>query len=173
MKHHNAMRGFTLIETISVMVIVGTISAVLSTVLYAATDAYTSAESGRCSMDGASLALETLSREIRRQPAPPDSSLASGLISSADSSLEFESGLRIEQSGAALLLTKPDRPPATLLEPIDSVAFRLFADGAPDAASLGPEDEPGTARVIEISIETGSGQLTTRLFLRSSLRAGS
>jgi prepilin-type N-terminal cleavage/methylation domain-containing protein len=168
-------RAFTLIETIAVMVIVATISAVLSTVLYAATDAYASAEEGRRAVDSSSLAIETISREIRRQPPPTSTSLPCSLISASASHLEFESGLIIEHQGSTLTLTRPDQETAILLDPVDSVEFRLFAEGPPGGAPLDPDagDEPGTARVVEISIDAGMGTLTTRLFLRSSLASGS
>ena len=175
MKRTTYRSAFTLVETLAVMVIIGTISAVLSTVLYAASDAYASAEDGRRSIDSASLAIETLSREIRRQPPPSDSSLAASITDASETSIEFESGLRVELIGSALMLSRPDLPAAPLITPVESVSFRLFPEGGPEVSPLDPGsgDDPRTARVVEVSIDTGTGSLTTRLFLRSSLAGGS
>lgn len=175
MSRRSSKFGFTLIETLAVMVIIATISAVLSTVLYAATDAYTIADDGRRAVDRVSLAIQTLSHEIRRQPGPSDGSAPSSIISATDTSLEFESGLLVELQGSALLLTRPGQAAATLLDPVESVVFRLLPDGPPGVAALDPGagDDPGTARLVEMSIDAGTGELTTRLFLRSSLRSGS
>ena len=69
MNRTSAPSGFTLVETIAVMVVLGVISAVLSSVLYTATGAYSIAETQRRSMDEFGFAMEKITRLIREEPA--------------------------------------------------------------------------------------------------------
>lgn len=168
-------RAFTLIETIAVMVVLGVISAVLSSVLYAATDNYASAESQRRSVDELGFAMEKIVRLVREEPPSSSSPGSSGLIHADSSSLEFESGLRIEHRELRLEVEIPDRGEAVLMDGVDEVSFVLYPDGPGDVPPIDLESgaSPAPARLLEVRIVSGRSVLSTRVLLRSAYGAGS
>lgn len=175
MNRTSAPSGFTLVETIAVMVVLGVISAVLSSVLYTATDAYSIAETQRRSMDEIGFAMEKITRLIREEPALSSDPGSSGLTEAGVSLLRFESGLRIELVGDAIEIEIPGQGEAVLLRDVDSCTFTLYPDGPGDVdpIDLGSGQSPAPARLIECRIESGPYILTTRVLLRSAYGTGS
>jgi len=168
-------RAFTLVETIAVMVVLGVISAVLSSVLYAATDSYSTAETQRRSVDELGFAMEKIVRLVREQPASSSDPGSSGIVYADSGTLEFESGLRIEHRQQRLELNIPGQGEAVLMEGVDEVMFVLYPDGPGDVQpiNLGSGASPAPARLIEVRIVSGRSVLSTRVLLRSAYGAGS
>lgn len=175
MNHRRALSGFTLVETIAVMVVLGVISAVLSSVLYTATDAYSIAETQRRSMDEIGFAMEKIARLVREQPASASDPGSSGLIEADAHLLRFESGLRIELVDRAIEIEIPGQGVAVLLRDVDSCTFTLYPDGPGDVEPIDPSggQSPAPTRVIECRIDCGPYSLSTRVLLRSAYGAGS
>ena len=175
MNRRAAPSGFTLVETIAVMVVLGVISAVLSSVLYTATDAYSIAETQRRSMDEIGFAMEKISRLIREEPALTSDPGSAGLVEAESYLLRFESGLRIELVEGAIEIEIPGQGEAVLLRDVDSCTFILYPDGPGDVEpiDLGSDESPSAARLIECRIESGRYSLSTRVLLRSAYGTGS
>jgi len=168
-------RAFTLVETIAVMVVLGVISAVLSSVLYAATDSYSTAETQRRSVDELGFAMEKIVRLVREQPASSGDPGSSGIVHADSDTLEFESGLRIEHRERRLEVEIPDRGEAVLMDGVDEVVFMLYPDGPADVQPIDLESgaSPAPARVLEVRIVSGRSVLSTRVLLRSAYGTGS
>lgn len=164
-------KAFTLIETIAVMVILGTLSAVFSTVLFSATDGYADTARSRQSTEGVAIAIERMTASLRAA-APPDDSTPL-IVGASRERIEFSSGLILEFSDGALLMTRPGEPEAVLLA--DCVGrFRIFADGPADEQELDFDDAElfGGIRVIGIAIESDNRTIATRVLLRNALGTG-
>ncbi len=175
MRHRCFTSGFTLVETIAVMVVLGVISAVLSSVLYSATDAYSTAETQRRSIEEISFAMEKIARLVREHPGSASDPGSSGLTEADSDLLRFESGLRIERVDDTIEIEVPGLGEAVLLTGVDSVEFRLYPDGPGDVdpIDLDSGQSPAPARMLEFRIESGSYALSTRVLLRSAYGAGS
>lgn len=164
-----AQRAFTLIETIAVMVIIGTVAGVFSSVLLSAADGYAIAAESRRQTDAVDIAFGQIIPSVR--DAIIDEASGSALAEASETRLEFVSGLEIEFLDGDLLLTRPGQPQATLLRDITG-GFTLFADGAPDEqeldwGSIGSLDEVRMLR-IELVLENAA-PVSTRILLRNSI----
>ncbi|MFU8828224.1 MAG: type II secretion system protein [Phycisphaerales bacterium] len=172
--NRSCRRGFTLIEAVTVMVLLGIISAVLSTVIYAATDTYSTAQSQRQTSDQLSFAIDFIARSLREVPASETNPGSCGILDASDSSVRFESGLEIELLDGSVWISIPQRENSPLIDGVTDLRFAFFPDGAPDQP---PIDVAGGesaefARVIDVLISAGGQSLRTRVLLRSMYGGG-
>ncbi len=166
-------RAFTLIETIAVMVLVGIVAGVFSTVLLSAADGYADAADTRRQTDAVEIALSQIIPAIRE--AETNGSSQGALVEASASRLEFLSGLEIEFLDGNLLLTRPAQPQAALLQSV-SGNFRLFTDGAPDEQELSWDsiESLDEVRVIGIRLDLDdAAPASTRILLRNSIGGAS
>lgn len=161
--------AFTLVETIAVMVILGVLSTVVSTVLYASTDAYSIAAKSRESSDRLSQAMERITHCVREHTSNGHL-IVSRIREASQDALEFESGLRIDLSQSTVWLTDEDHPRTALLSSANNLRFIYVLSSNPfESRDSLSEEEFGDLAVIEILLEHNGRSLRTRIFLRSSI----
>lgn len=120
-RRHNP--GFTLIEMIAAIVVIGTISSIGAGLVYSGVEA---ARAGRASAqlhDDLSGAMEVVAREVRMIPRDTSGNLT--ITTAADNSLQLADGRAFTRSGTDLQVTISGVA-ATQLERVTDVQFRYF-----------------------------------------------
>jgi prepilin-type N-terminal cleavage/methylation domain-containing protein len=160
-------RAFTLIELISVIVIMGAISTVIAPLVTAAATTHAQSAEQRKTAESLGAALERIVRILRETPATEPGEPTPDFVSVGASSVTLTDGHRIDLIGSTLWLTAPGKTPSPLCQNVTSFHLTyLAADGVADT-SMSP---PQTQR-IEITLASDAMELRTCVFLRIA-RAG-
>ena len=146
--------GFTLIEVIATILVLGIISAVMLPLLQATTQTYATAAEQRSSaadLDNAVARIVSIIRSIQNSATLAEASAAA---------FELADGTRVEFNGDALFLTTPDHPSALLCPAIDAFDLEwLGADGTPLDFDAG--DNVAEVRLVNIAVRSGAVVIST------------
>lgn len=160
-----ARRGYTLIELVSVTVILGVVAGITSPIIVEATESYARASERREASDAVGHAMERIVRVLREAPESDEYEGAPAITVATETSIEFEDGAEIRLDGETLWLAHTGEEEATLLEGVEWFELRLLGfDGVSDAM-----DKPEWARRVEVGLRAGGVELRTAVFLRSGL----
>lgn len=152
--------GFTLLELVVTVAIIGVAGAVSLPLLATAADGYAVSTRVRTSVDQATFALGTVGRLLREVPA---SGGELSLQAFEASSFQLGDGRGVRLEARTLLLTDAEGATAPLCREVDAFVLRaIAADGATEVT-----DEPASAQRFEISITVSGMTLTTAAFPRS------
>jgi len=154
--------GFTLIELIATMIVLGVAAAMAAPLALELTRSATSAERSRVELGDARRALETIGQTLRAAPELDETVPGeSGLESLGGGAFERADGLAVRlEEGALWLLEGGDR--RLLAAPVESAAFRGYeADGATEAA------DAAMIRRVEYEVTTGGLTLAGVAALRT------
>ncbi len=141
--------GFTLIEGVLSIVIIGIIAALTIPVVNGAADNYANASSTRRSVENVSYAMERVVRFIREVPEGATANTL-GITSGLDTELVLTNGTSVRSDGSKVYLTTDAADgEGVLLSDIETFQLRyLGEDGTTDRAA-----DPTTAQRIEITIK--------------------
>jgi prepilin-type N-terminal cleavage/methylation domain-containing protein len=154
MKHADSklMRGFTLLEVLAAVLIMGVIGAVVLPVVTTASESYTVTRYVRNSTERVAFALDRVSRVVRQAPIGADDT-GIGVQSASASSLEFTDGTGFRLEAGNLVMLVPGEDAALLCEDVDTLEISyLGADGVTSTLATPTE----THRIV---VTMGVGQL--------------
>lgn len=166
--------AFTLVEAIVTMVVISTLGAVASGLIFAGVTAHHDADLRADLNQQASAALERLSAEFRSIPLDSSAGETAPLISSVTAtSIDWNSNSSLFSSGGTLSLTDNGGPAAPLLTGVTDFTLQCYDESnAPLAATL---SAPATHAIRRISICLSVSRagvtesLRTRVFIRSTM----
>lgn len=123
------MRGFTLLEVLAAVLVMGVIGAVVLPVVTTASESYTVTREVRNSTERVAFALDRVSRIVRQAPIGADDT-GLGVQSASASSLEFTDGTGFRVEAGDLVMLVPGEDAALLCPDVDSIEITyLAADG--------------------------------------------
>jgi prepilin-type N-terminal cleavage/methylation domain-containing protein len=167
-------RGFTLIEAVSTIVILGAIGTVASGLIFTATDGYAEASVRAQLHTELSVALDRIVREMRNVPLDD---AASGIAPDIDEltadSITWSMNHTIERAGAEVRLTIAGGTARPLLT--DVTAFSVEAYDADNALLIAPMIDDACDPIRRIAITATiqrrgvSETLRTKVFLRTMM----
>ncbi len=161
--HQRAVgRGFTLVEVIAVMAIVGAIAGVVTPLVVGSSENFSLATSQRAAASRVDYAMLRVTRSIRNAHG----ALGGGadITTAGDSRIAFGCGLRIELLGSTLWLTEPSSAAAPLCQSVDVFRIEyLGEDGVTDT-----QGAPSETRRLRLVIESGRFAIQTTVFLAQS-----
>lgn len=159
-------RGFTLVELIASIVVVATVAAVTSPILYSASDAYAKSVQQRRGAERVAGALDRLCRILREAPGKASPAGATNFTAATVNSFTLLGGVNASLSGSDLLLGAASVPPTPLC--VGVTAFELtYFDGA--GASVNAAGGTDAVRRMEIRLAANGCELRTTVWLRASL----
>lgn len=160
-------RAFTLIELISVIVIMGAISAVIAPLVTAAATTHAQSASQRETAESLGAAMERIVRVLRETPATEPGEPTPDFTSAGASSVTLADGHAVELIDSTLWLTVPGETPAPLCQGVTEFHLDyLGADGVTDTTM-----SPDQTQRIEVTLASDAMELRTCVFLRIA-RAG-
>ncbi len=171
MMHGLRHSGFTLVETIAVILVLGVLAGVTAPLMVGAAGSYADARDGRRAVEDASFALDRIVRILRE--APSDATAGEPGFASADADgFELADGTEVSLSGTDLMLSIAGGAAAPLCR--DVAVFELTYRGADGAVlDFGGGDVPGDAARVEIRIAASGQEMRTAVFLRATMEAES
>lgn len=160
MSHGRASRGFTLLELIATVAILGVAGAIALPLMATAADGYSSATRARSATENASFALGTISRLLREVPAG-DAGVA---IASLDASgFALADGRSVRLEGSTLLLVDAQGVESPLCRHVSAFEVRGIASDGVTAAGV----ESGLIQRFEIRLTVRGLTLSAVAFPRS------
>ncbi len=167
-------QGFTLIELISTIVILGVIGTAASGIIFTATDGYVQAATRAQLHSELSIALDRCIRELRGIQLDGDTSgIAPDIDSVAATSIVWDDDSSLALSGSNLMLTIAGGGAAVLLADVTAFSVQMYdEDNAALGATLSGAACDNIRRVsLEATIERSgvSDTLRTKVFLRSTM----
>lgn len=167
--------GFTLVEAIATMVILGVLGLVTSRLIFTASDVYLSSATRAQISSDASAALERIVAELRQVPVRASSSPAApDLVAVTPESVEWRTGVAstssVARSGTDLVWTESGTS-APLARNVVGFTVACFDESGAALASNLSGSGLDAVRTVELSITVSragqSESLRTRVFLRS------
>lgn len=156
--------GFTLIETVAVIVIVGLLGGIVGPLMVGAADAYAGARDGRRAVEDASFALDRIVRLLRESPEgdAPGTPAFSKITPEAFS---FADGTQVIWADDELLFQQGAGPLSPLCRKVTAFEVRyLRGDGLPLDAGAG--DDASDVRRVEVRLVADGQDLRTCVYLR-------
>lgn len=164
-------RGFTLIETISVIIVLATLGSLASFLLVDATDAYSRVATSAQLHTELSIALDRIDRELRNiDQKTGASTVAPNITSFSSTAITFNTNSSLSLSGSSLQLVINGGTARTLLT--DVTAFTLDAYNESNAAVTLPVTNSAcdVIRRVQVSITLQRSGVTARLRTKLYLR---
>lgn len=159
-------RGFTLVELLAAIVIVATVAAVTSPILFSATSAYAKSAQQRRSAERVAGALDRLCRILREAPAKASPAGATAFTAASVSSFTLLGGVNASLVGTDLLLGTATVPPTPLCVGVTVFEITYF-DSAGAAVNIGTGTD--SVRRMAIRLAADGSELRTTVWLRASL----
>ena len=170
-----ARRGFTLIEAIATLVILGSVGSVVSSIIFRAVQDYTTIATGAQIQAELTCTLDRIDRELREIDAKTTGSVAPNIRSLASGSITFVSGgltKTISLTGTTLnLIDSSGTTP--LLDDVSTFTISAFDQSntalAASLAGAGCDAIRRLSITVTATRNGSSDSLRTRVFLRSTL----
>lgn len=158
-------RGFTLIELISAMVILGVIASVTAPLIGAASDSFVEAADNRDDLERIAHTMDRAVRLLREAPATaPGSGLADITVAAIDN-IEMADGSELELVGSTLMLTPAGGAASPLCTGVTAFELSYLAeDGLSDTIAT-----PQSTQRMEIRIAAGGHELRSSVFFRIAM----
>lgn len=169
-------RGFTLVEAVAAMVILGALGSVVSAVVLEAMQGYSTAATGTLAHEQLTSALERLDRELREIDLKSGSAVAPDITSITPTSITFSGGKAISLTGTTLNFTDTAATTTVMLDAVS--AFTIAAFDEANVAMAGTLSGAACDPVRRLSITLGSitsgttDSLRTKIYLRNAMTAG-
>jgi len=163
--------GFTLIETIAVILIVGLLAGVVGPLMVGAAGAYAGARDGRAAIENASFAMDRIVRVLREAPEGATEGTAA-FAKALPGVFGFTDGSFVSKSGTDVVMVEPGGATSHPLAR-DVTAFELTYlrdDGL--ELDTGAGDDVSDIRRVEIRLVAGGQELRTGVFLRVGMGGG-
>ncbi len=178
-RRHSPRGGFTLVEVIAVIVLLGVLGGVTSSLILSATAAFVDS-SVRMQLHGeASVTLDRLVRELREIDADPAAGAPAPHITEASASvLAWGDDSRLRLDGSDLLLAADGAAERLLCNGVSEFSIAYFDESNRPllvGASVAPADRPRIRRLALRLALTRQGlteSLQTRVFLRCAMMGG-
>lgn len=164
-------RGFTLIETVAVILVLGVLAGVTAPLMVGAAGSYADARDGRRAVEDAAFALDRLVRVLREAPAGATPGEPSFVAATA-TGFELENGVRVALSGTDLMMDDGVHGACPLLRDVSVFELR-YRGGDGMALNFGSGDTPASTRRVDVRMRASGQELRTSVFLRVSLEGGS
>jgi type II secretory pathway pseudopilin PulG len=170
--------GFTLIEAIATIIILATLGSVASTILMTAMNGYTNAAIGAQMQSEASIALDRITRELRKALRDSSASNLAPLISSVSaSSIAWNTTSSLTLSGTTLNFVDSGAASRPLLQDVSAFVIQCYDDSnAPLASNLSGAATQSIRRVsITITMQRNgvSESVRSRIEIRSIMSGSS
>jgi prepilin-type N-terminal cleavage/methylation domain-containing protein len=153
--------GFTLLELMASVLIMGVISAVLLPVISASSDAYTVTREIRANTENMAFAIDRIARIIREAPIGTDST-GLGVQTATVSTITFTDGTGFELDTDGIMMLVPGESPTLLCPDVDSIQIQYFASDGVTSTLVTPTE---THRIV-VTITTGQLQMSIVAFPR-------
>jgi prepilin-type N-terminal cleavage/methylation domain-containing protein len=168
-------RGFTLVEAIATMAILGAVGAAASGLILTATRSYTDAAFAAQLQAEASAAMDRMMRELRWIRIDPDSAAPVPIVSQVTAtSISFNGNWSLSYSGGQVQLVENGGTAMVLLSDVSAFSISTFdQDGSALGATLSGA-ECGAIRRIQVQFtltRSGASQtLRSRCFIRGMMQ---
>ena len=175
-------RGFTLIESMATVVVLGVLGSAASFLIIDAVDGYTDAATRAQLHAEMSIALDRAMREIRKIELDSDAvgEVAPNITSISATSIQWEDAAadqyELLKSGSELQLKVDGVGPATLMTDVTGLTITGYDDGGPlpaDPDTVVASCPCGTIRriAVDVTAERGgiSESLRFKVFIRSTM----
>lgn len=179
--HSFVRRGFTLVEAVCTMVVVGVLGVATSGLVLSASDQYLAAASRGAIGSGLSAAMERVAIELRQIPAAAGvSPTRADLRGVTPTSVSWNDASAVERSlalsGTQLVLSE-GRNQYVLLKDVSAFSVAAFDESNVPLAGTIVIADIAPVRRLEVSITVSRGgcseTLRSRFFLRSVVEGGS
>ncbi len=154
--------GFTLLELLIGIVVMGVVGAVTLPVMSAATDAFVESAKARRIADDAAFALERCTRLLRDIP-PGAASGEIAIETATATAIRLSDGRGLERVGSELVERRSDGTLAVLCEGVEELEFVLLLDDGISSASGSPQ----LTHRIHLSLTVGPFNVRTVVFPRA------
>jgi len=146
----SSRNGFTLLELLASVVIMGVIGAVVFPVISASSEAYTTTREIRNRTESVAHALDRMVRVVRQAPIGA-SDTGIGVTTATPIALEFSDGTGFELNSGAIKMLVPGEANAMLCTNIDALSIQYLAeDGMTSTVST-----PSVSHRIVVTITSG------------------
>ena len=165
MKRTSMQRGFTLIELIASMVVLGVVASVSAPLIGAASDSFVTSANNRDDIERLAHAMDRSVRLLREVPATAAGSGLPDIVVAATDNIEFADGAELELVGTTLMLTPAGGAASPLCTGVTAFELAYLAeDGLTDTIAT-----PQTSQRIEIRIVAGGHELRSSVFFRVAM----
>jgi len=148
-------RGFTLVEALGALAILGVVIALVMPVIHGASTNTVAADRARGVVEKGAYAADRIARLIRDCPTDAADPTALGITTALDTSLMLADGRGVSLSGSTLLYHSPASPGGEpLAEDVSSLEFRYLM---PDGEST--TGDPAKMQRIEFALVIGGVEL--------------
>ncbi|MEM9372401.1 MAG: type II secretion system protein, partial [Planctomycetota bacterium] len=154
-------RGFTLLELVLAMLVMGVIGATVTPVIVAETDAYATARALRSETQATRFAIDRITRCLREAPAGSVTRLS--VASGSESSLMFSDGNGIQLTDTTLEIVTPDAT-APIARNISGLTIDYIDDDG-----VSPVADPANTHRFHIEFMTDNQTIRFRVFPRVNI----
>ncbi len=166
--------GFSLVELLATITVVGILGSLSSTLIYSGVRSYHDASAQAQLHEDLSVALEKITRVLRAIPADPALPAPVPQISAVTpTSIAWGAGGMLRLDGAALRFQEPGGAERTLLGGVTEFAVRCYDEAGSALAGTLTAAEAQDVRRIEIKITAAAHgateMLRTRVFTRCTM----
>lgn len=157
-------RGFTLVELIVSIVVLGILAGIGGPLVLGAGDSYAKASQMREAADDISFGMERCIRLLRETPMGAISGEA-GIVRAEPGAVEFNDGSGLELASGTLELLLIDGTRAPLVRNVDSFTIEYIgADGVTDTSGF-----PSQTKRYVITLAAGGIELRSAAFFRGAM----
>jgi len=170
-------RGFTLIELISTMAVVGALGSIAASILIASIGSLMQTTTAAQLHTELSIALDRVDRELRNIPLDSGASdIAPNIDSVTSSSIAWGGSSQLSFASGNLYLTLNGGSAVTILQNVISLSVKAYdEDNAQMASSLSGTGCDGIRRLqvdIRVTRDGVTEDLRTKIYLRSTMAGG-
>ena len=166
-------RGFTLVELIAAIVVIGAIGSAASSMLVSSIDGYFQAATQAQLHTELSITIDRIDREFRRIEREVSATIAPNITAATSTSLTWNGNNTLSRSGSQLMLSEGGATPRVLLD--DVIAFGIQTYDQSNAAlplTLNDGQADAVRRIrVSITIQRNgvSETLSAKMFVRCTM----